>query len=224
MNGAARAGPRLLALDAATAALSVAVWSEGRIVARLAEGPGRRHAERLVPMVEAVLAAAGLGYADLDAFAATVGPGSFTGVRIGLGAARGLALAAAKPLIGVTTLEALAWGRGAACVAVIASGRDLVFVQAFHAGGARRTEPALLRLDDAAAIVAEGDLLIGDAAAALAAVTGAPVVAEATHPDAGAVAALAARRFAAGPPAAVPVPLYLRPPDAKPMAARDRDA
>ncbi|MEX2648342.1 MAG: tRNA (adenosine(37)-N6)-threonylcarbamoyltransferase complex dimerization subunit type 1 TsaB [Alphaproteobacteria bacterium] len=218
--------PTLLALDAATATCSVAAWAGGRVVAALAERPGRRHAERLVPMIEAVLAEAGLGYDALDALAVTVGPGSFTGVRIGLACARGLALASAKPLIGVTTLEALAHGAGAgrAVAAVIWSGRDRVFLQCFDPGGRARGEPRAATLIEAAASVALTDLLIGDAAAALAALTGGAFDPAAFGPDAAAVAELAARRLAGGlePTARMPVPLYLRPPDARPMAARAR--
>ncbi len=216
--------PTLLAFDAATATCSVAAWSGGRVVAALAERPGRRHAERLVPMIEAVLAEAGLGYDALDALAVTVGPGSFTGVRIGLACARGLALASAKPLIGVTTLEALAHGAGAgrAVAAVIWAGRNRVFLQGFDAGGGARDEPRAVTLLEAAESVPLSDVLIGDAAQALAALTGGAYDPAILGPDATAVAELAARRLAGGtqPSDRMPVPLYLRPPDARPMTAR----
>ena len=101
---------RLLALDTATAACSVALWRDGAVLARRFEAMLRGQSEALMPMVGAVLAEAGCGFKDLDAIAVTVGPGAFTGLRIGLAAARGMALAAELPLIGVTTLEAVVHG------------------------------------------------------------------------------------------------------------------
>lgn len=102
---------KILAFDTAVAGCAVAVidtatgaaWSEQVIT-------DRRQAEILVPMIAAVMEQAGFEFAELDRIAVTNGPGSFTGVRIGLSTARALALAAGKPLIGVTTLEVLASG------------------------------------------------------------------------------------------------------------------
>ena len=98
----------ILALDTALAACSVALWGEGRILAHKSEDMARGHSERLIPMVLEVMHEAGVGFAAVTQIAATVGPGSFTGVRIALAAARGLALARHVPLIGVTTLEVVA--------------------------------------------------------------------------------------------------------------------
>ena len=100
---------RLLAIDTALDACSVAVVSGPRIVAET-DVIGRGHAERLVAMIEAVMAKADCGFSDLDRIAVTVGPGSFTGIRVGLATARGLALAAGKPLVGVLTLDAMVQG------------------------------------------------------------------------------------------------------------------
>ncbi|MCH7931874.1 MAG: tRNA (adenosine(37)-N6)-threonylcarbamoyltransferase complex dimerization subunit type 1 TsaB, partial [Proteobacteria bacterium] len=92
----------VLALDTATAACSVALWSDGTVLAQRFATMARGHAEALMPMVEAVMAEAGLAFADLDLVATTVGPGTFTGLRVGLAAARGLALAGGLPIVGVT--------------------------------------------------------------------------------------------------------------------------
>ena len=97
----------LLALDASSSACSCAVWHEGEVISRFALTP-REHTRRLMPMIDEVLAEAGLAPSDLDALAYGRGPGSFTGLRIAAGVAQGLAFGLDRPLIGVSTLEALA--------------------------------------------------------------------------------------------------------------------
>ncbi len=217
----------VLALDCATTACSVAVWRDGEVVARRLR-PGRRgHAEVLMPMVQDVMAEAGLGYDGLDAIAATVGPGTFTGLRIGLAAARGLALAAGLPLVGVTTLEAIAHGvpeSARACRAVLVAldaRRGQVYAQAFGPDLAPRGEPAALAPGAAAALVDDADkvLLAGDGVDLVRPhLVGDIAVAPGDGlPDAAVVAALAARRAAV--PASRVAPLYLRAPDARPREA-----
>ena len=131
---------RILALDTATSACSVALWCDGAVRARRFAPMERGQAEALVPMLGAVLADAGCAFAELDLLAVTVGPGTFTGLRIGLAAARGLALAAALPCLGVTTLEAVADGvgpeerAGAALLVVLDAKRRDVYAQLFSAG------------------------------------------------------------------------------------------
>ncbi|RMD63862.1 MAG: tRNA (adenosine(37)-N6)-threonylcarbamoyltransferase complex dimerization subunit type 1 TsaB, partial [Alphaproteobacteria bacterium] len=98
----------MLALDAAGAACSAALWRDGAVRARRFEVMSRGQAERLVPMIQDVMAAAGQAYAALDAVAVACGPGGFTGVRIALATARGLALAQHLPLVGVSSFEAVA--------------------------------------------------------------------------------------------------------------------
>ena len=98
----------LLAVDCATNACSAALWLDDGAGPHRYRAMRRGHAETLMPMVRAVMDEAGLAFSDLDAIAVTTGPGAFTGIRIGLAAARGFALAANLPLIGVTTLEAVA--------------------------------------------------------------------------------------------------------------------
>ena len=101
---------RLLAIDTAMAACSAAVLEEGADLPRAAAcvAMERGHAEALAPMVAEAMAKARLGFRDLDRIAVTIGPGTFTGVRIGLALARGLGLALAVPVIGIETLTAIA--------------------------------------------------------------------------------------------------------------------
>lgn len=99
---------RVLALDTATEACSAAVQSEKGIYAAFEE-VGRGHAERILEMVDSVLDRAGLTLSMLDGIAASVGPGAFTGVRISVSVAQGLAFGAGLPVVPVSTLEALAW-------------------------------------------------------------------------------------------------------------------
>jgi len=211
----------LLALDAALAACSAAVWRGGAVAAGCRETPGRGHAERLIPMVEKVMAEAGVAYGALDALAVTVGPGTFTGVRIGLAAARGLALALGRPLVGVTTFAAIAAAvrPDGPFAVVLGAGREHLYVQTFDATGAAASGPALAARADAASVLAAGLRLAGDAAEALAAEhpgrAWRPVAP--ALPDAGVLAGLVAAGRAAGAPwpEGPPAPLYLRPPDAR---------
>ena len=213
-------------MDAATNACSVALWRDGAILGHELVPMIRGHAEALVPMVMRVMAAAGANFADLDRVAVTVGPGAFTGVRIGLAAARGLALAAKLPLVGVTTLEALARAtdpaarHGARVLAVVDAKRADVYVQMFDAELAPVSAPQALVPDDLPAFlgnVAEPLLLAGDGAERVRpalADAGIEAIADAgaPWPDAAVVAAIAAGREV--PADRGPAPLYLRPPQA----------
>jgi tRNA threonylcarbamoyladenosine biosynthesis protein TsaB len=98
---------KLLAFDSATEACSAALFIDGEVCERFEIAP-RRHAALLLPMAQALLAEAGLRLKDLDALALAHGPGSFTGLRIALGAVQGLALGLDRPVVGVSTLRALA--------------------------------------------------------------------------------------------------------------------
>ena len=214
----------ILALDSACAACSAAVMRDGAVVAQRFRAMARGHVEALMPMVVEVLEQAGLGFHALDRMAVTVGPGSFTGLRAGLAAARGLALARALPLDGVTTLEAVAFAArdqasGRPIVVAIETRRADLYVQRFDAGGAPASTPAALLPEAAATLLSGGDcLLAGDGAPRLAAaLTGRPAaVADGPGlPHAAAVAALAAEAQAEGRALRPPAPFYLHPPEAK---------
>lgn len=97
-----------LAIECATKTASVALLAAEEVIGEIYIGVGRHHAEVLLPALESLLALTGMTVKDVDLLACTTGPGSFTGVRIGIGTVKGVALAAGKPIVGVSTLEALA--------------------------------------------------------------------------------------------------------------------
>lgn len=215
---------RILALDTSLAACSVAVLGNGTVLARRHDLIGRGHAERLMPMLADVLEAAGVGIGDVDRLAVTTGPGTFTGIRVGLAAARGLALATGKPLIGVTTFEALVAAQAEAdsagwpALVTIDAGRGDVYVQLFDAARGPLVPPAVVATGDIPALLPAGPVwLIGPASESVKAGAGAraadlkpaPIPVD---PDAVQVARLATLRalpvFGAPPVG----PLYLRTP------------
>ena len=100
---------RILAIDTTTEACSVALWNDGTTFAHFEECP-REHTQRILPLVKPILTEGNTSLTDLDALAYGRGPGSFTGVRIGIGIAQGLALGADLPMIGVSTLATMAQG------------------------------------------------------------------------------------------------------------------
>ncbi|MGE5538335.1 MAG: tRNA (adenosine(37)-N6)-threonylcarbamoyltransferase complex dimerization subunit type 1 TsaB [Gemmatimonas sp.] len=216
----------VLGIDAASTACSAAVLADGNIAAERFAAMERGQAEALVPMIAETLRAAGITPAALGAVAVTVGPGAFTGVRIGLAAARGLAIAANLPCIGVTTFEAViervaaGASRGEILVAAIESKREEVFLQPFDATRMPLGEPFAAAPEDAGRALPEGDLVVvGDAAGRLVAGLRRParVSPVSGPPRAACVAAVAARRVHAGNTGVLPRPFYLRPPDARPM-------
>ena len=218
-------GLTLLAIETAGSACSVAVGRGASVLAaeRLAMRYG--HAEALMPMVDRVVAASGLPRAALGGIAVAVGPGGFTGIRVGLGAAQGIALALKARLICVTSFAAVTAavpaGAGSLLV-VLDSRREDLYVQRFDRGsGLPLAEPEAVMPEDlaehAAAIVDGGPLLIaGDAVDSAAAALGGRFVieiAENSAPDARGVLAAALRQIAAEPDEGRVRPLYLRPPD-----------
>jgi tRNA threonylcarbamoyladenosine biosynthesis protein TsaB len=221
----------VLGLDTCFPALSVAVGrnvgAPDAGVVSSTEPMATGHAERLMPLIADLLEQSGLAIADIDRIAVTVGPGSFTGTRIGIAAARALKLARELPIVTFTSLEAIALSPGVAPEA----GEDLVVANDAHRGeayaqvfdGATRAAagPALIvAMTDLASLSRNRPILaVGTAADAVAAaVTAAGGRARAQQkiifPDMAATVVIAGARE----PATVPVePLYLRPPDAKPQ-------
>jgi tRNA threonylcarbamoyladenosine biosynthesis protein TsaB len=202
----------LLAVDTALGACSAAVMDADRVLASRHAAMDRGHAEALAPMVEAVMAEAGLQFDQLTKLAVTTGPGTFTGQRVGLAFMRGLRVALQKPLIGVTTLAAMAeearYQTGCKNAAAVHDAkREEVYLEVLG-------ETARLMRFEAAVEALRGiaDLaLAGTAAARMAALLSTVRDANIFAPDAVWVAKLAAKMETSS----VPRPLYLRPPDAK---------
>lgn len=224
----------LLAIETAGSRCSAAVAHAGQVLAAESRPLRHGHAEALLPMVERVMAAAGNDPAELAAVAAATGPGGFTGIRVGLAAIRGIALATGARLLGVTSFAAVAaivsqTTVGRALLVALDSRRDDLYVQLFAADRVTMlAPPAALPPDHLADYVersgGDGALLIaGDAADAAAdALRGrfAIAIAADTAPDATGVAAAAHRQLQDGR-AEPPRPLYLRPPDVTlPASAR----
>jgi tRNA threonylcarbamoyladenosine biosynthesis protein TsaB len=220
---------RVLAIDTALGACAAALLdtAAGAIAAHESAAMQRGHAEALMPLIARLMARAGMSFTDIDRIAVTTGPGSFTGLRVGIAAARGLALAAGKPAVGITTLAAYAAPFIAAddslpVVAAIDARHDHVYLQVFGPAGRTLVSPRLLPLREALRVAATGaPRLAGNAAAMLAA--GWPLGARAPRavdqrpaPDIDWVARLGA--LAADTQAPVK-PLYLRAPDAQPQDA-----
>lgn len=211
---------RVLAFDTALPACSAALFDGDRLLAQQNAAMPRGQAERLVPMIEAVRDEAGLDLADIDLICVTVGPGTFTGVRIGIAAARGLALATGAPVLGQTTCEAVAanvatFGEDPILVAMDAR-RGEVYVQAFGPGPA--TAPPVLRPWDDIGDMAppSGGLVVGSAAEqVLPLLPGVRLGDVSPLPSAACFGRFAARRFADARPGPKLTPLYLRAPDAR---------
>jgi tRNA threonylcarbamoyladenosine biosynthesis protein TsaB len=209
----------ILGLDTCLSSCSVAVFDGERVLASAREVMARGHQERLAPMAREVMAQAGLPFDRLERIAVTVGPGSFTGLRVGIAFAKGLALALDLPAVGIGTLEALAAEapfarQGGLVVPAIDARRGQLYLQAFENGRALMAPDALTAEIAAARVVelSQGRpfTLVGSGATLLADLMPGAAVVPAEGADARQVARLASTR---GP---APLrPLYLRAPDVK---------
>jgi tRNA threonylcarbamoyladenosine biosynthesis protein TsaB len=221
----------ILALDTSMGACSAAVLSGDGVARNLfarRETMARGHAEALMPMVADVMAEAGVTPAAVDLLAATTGPGSFTGVRIAIAAARGFALVTNAKLFGTDSLTVMATGaiaeglapNGPFAVAVDAR-RGMLYFGLFDAAGQKLQGPLLITPDDAAMAlphdlhiaVGSGAMLLAEAAARRG--HGIEAKLPELQPSAASLAEIA---FASGETVPALRPLYLRPPDAKPQA------
>ena len=219
---------RVLAIDTALEACSAAVLDpDGGITASESLAMTRGHAETLMPLIARVMNGAGVEFAQLDRIAVTTGPGSFTGLRVGISAARGIALAAGKPAVGLSTLAALAapliaTDDGTQVVAAIDARHEHIYLQVFGVNGRTLVGPRVASLRDAArAAMAAPARIVGSAANKMAAAwpKGAepPLsVEQRAAPDIEWIARLGAAATGGYSP---PKPLYLREPDAQPQDA-----
>ena len=218
---------RVLAIDTALAACAAAVLDPDRgIVASESQPMARGHAEALIPLIARVMKQSDVTFAELDRIAVTTGPGSFTGVRVGLAAARGFGIATGVPVVGVSTLSVyaapyLASNGHAPVVAAIDARHDHVFLQVFGPAGETVVGPRLARLSEAIrAASAAPAYLVGSAARAVA--DGLPMNAppRAVDPREAPDIAWVAQIGAVTPqPQSTPHPQYLRAPDAQPQNA-----
>lgn len=218
---------RILAIDTALNACAACVLTHQAIAPLAIESIPleRGHAEALLPLLDRVISRVEGGFASLDRVVVTVGPGSYTGLRIGISAARAIGLAAGIPVVGVTTLSALlgplvAAGTGRLLVAAIDARHGQIYVQAVAPGGRIVVPPALLAVSDVVRAMGTVEAtIVGSGAAVLAkeawnAGADARVHEAPPVPDIVWVARLG---LAANPKQALPKPLYLRGADARPQ-------
>jgi tRNA threonylcarbamoyl adenosine modification protein YeaZ len=221
---------RVLAIDTALGACSAGILEIGRPdpLARETILMQTGHAEALLPLVDRVVSATDGGFERLDRVAVTVGPGSYTGIRVGISAARAIGLAARIPVVGVATLSAYLGPlltretRGLVAAAIDAR-HGSVYVQAVAPGGRTVIAPALMGVRDAVRLLGSGPIqLVGSGAALLGAECWAQGIdAQLSDGPAAPDIAWVARIGALADPAqALPKPLYLRGPDAKPQDAQ----
>ena len=217
----------LLGLDTALGACSAAMLDDARVLAHEHQLMQRGHAEALAPMVERIMRQSGIPFSRLDRVAVTTGPGTFTGQRVGLAFARALGVALEKPVIGVTTLDAMADQALEAqqlrfAVAVADAKRGEIYLGARSATGKALIAPELIAIEALTARIAgftdsEGCsfALAGTASEIVMPMLRAagldPIDSLVRQPDAVFVARLAVN----APPGQAPKPLYLREPDAK---------
>lgn len=224
----------ILGFDTCFESCSVAVGrglgTPGAVIVQRNEPMATGQAERLMPMIAAAMDEAGLAFGDLDRIAVTHGPGTFTGMRIGVAAARALALSLEIPVVSLTSLEVMAESpalgpvrsRGTPVVIAVDARRGQVYAQHFGPGG-QVSEPRIMVVAEAAGAAVAGKMA--------AAGSGAPLMAKAARPAGHDIVALLpdlrpimadalTLAMARSPVAAPPRPLYLRPPDAKPQEGK----
>jgi tRNA threonylcarbamoyladenosine biosynthesis protein TsaB len=218
---------RVLAIDTALGACSAGVIESGEPEALAQETilMDRGHAEALLPMIERVVSGIEGGFASLERVAVTIGPGSYTGLRVGIAAARGIGLAAGIPVVGVATLAAylaplMAGEARGLFAAAIDAKHGQIYVQAVVKGGHTVIPAGLMGIRDAVRLLGSGPVQItGSAGALLAADAWTQGIESITSDSAPApeIAWVGRLGAMADPGQALPKPLYLRDPDAKPQ-------
>lgn len=209
--------PTFLAIDTATGPCSVAVWHEGKVAAYLEDQRTVTQSVSLMPMVEKALAEAKLTYGQLSAVATTIGPGSFTGIRVGLAAARGIGFSAGIPTVGVTTLDVLAFAAskqaktGESVLAILNAGKGEWYHTRYGADGTALEETQLSTLEAALSTCPAPAVFAGNAPITQADIRSSGV----SFPRADLLAELLATH--GEKVAKLPHPFYLRAPDAKPQ-------
>lgn len=216
---------RVLAIDTALANCAAAVLDDGAGSAcfeACGEEIGRGHAERLMDMIGEVMAETSTPFSALDRVAVTVGPGSFTGLRVGLAVARGFGLVLGKPVVGVTTLAAIARScapvdGGAPLLVALPGKGDEVYCQQFDASGAPAGEPGVRTVSDLAATLPGDIRLAGSASDKVAGECGLSTDRILSLRGFPCIRDVAELGITADPARSSPSPLYLRPPDATPQ-------
>ncbi|MCV6596293.1 MAG: tRNA (adenosine(37)-N6)-threonylcarbamoyltransferase complex dimerization subunit type 1 TsaB [Mangrovicoccus sp.] len=206
--------PLILAFDTSAAHCAAALLSGDQVLAQAYEEMAKGQGERLMGLLQGLLSQAGAGFGDLNLIAVGTGPGNFTGIRLSVAAARGLALSTGARALGVSRLEAAAHGLPRPVCACFDARREAVYLQLFNAQGASAPQ-FLPRADLPAQNIPAGAQWVGDLAEELAPdFAGLPVAAP--MPLAVAIGQIACARK--DQPAPRPAPLYLRPADAAPAA------
>ncbi len=221
---------RVLAIDTALGACSVAVIEDGRPlpVAFDSEIMAKGHAEALMPMIERVMDQVDGGFASLERVAVSIGPGSFTGLRIGISAARAIGLAAEIPVVGVSTLAAYAAplidGNQPGVIAVgIDARHGALFFQAFTATGRTIVLPRVIAVKEAGRAIGAGPVRLAGSGSAALAVEAMALGLKATIADLKAapdIVWIGRLGLATDPATASAKPLYLRPPTAAPQESK----
>lgn len=210
----------VLALDTAGVDCAAAIYDSGRntVLGEASDMIGKGHAEHLMGIVDRALDQAGVTLSDVDRLAVTIGPGSFTGIRVGVAAARGFALSLNVPAVGITTLEVMAAAQrektqGRPVLAAMDAKRDEIYLQSFAADGTPLDEARAVSVSEAKAFAAGFDGEITGSATPLL-----KPDAAGEHANSFPISIVARLGAAASPNSGKPKPLYLRGPDAKPQA------
>lgn len=210
----------ILALDTSGTDCAVCIYDaqSKTVLAEITEDIGKGHAERLMALVDAAFSKAGLQLSDIGKVAVTIGPGSFTGIRVGVAAARGFALSLGVEAVGVTTLETVAraylkQNAGKPVAVAFDAKREEVYLQIFDANGKALTPEQLVSIEHAKSALNDfsGDI----AGTGIRVLRGTEPASEKDHFPIAIVAEIASEKDASE---AKPKPLYLRGPDARPQS------